>query len=86
MNTVKPGLLKRLGIGYLVEALMEAVERRRREALYRVYVTDALYGLCAFAGVRLKGRYADALRPPEARDGMALSVRRLEEMGIEVVN
>lgn len=58
--------------------------RAREERLYRIYVTDALYALCQFAGIGLKGRYADAIRP-SAPDGRALARERLESMGIEVI-
>ena len=43
-------------------------EARRREEAYRVYVTDALYALCGFVGIRLKGRYCDLMRSEEAGD------------------
>lgn len=67
--------------------LLEKLRRRRRaRALYRIYVTDALYALCGFAGIELKGRYIDALKAADKADGMALSRARLDEMGIEVVS
>lgn len=37
-------------------------EEAYREEAYRVYVTDALYALCGFVGIRLKGRYYDLVR------------------------
>ena len=66
-------------------------EARRREEAYRVYVTDALYALCGFVGIRLKGRYCDLIRSEEAGDtgkpavGMGMALERLGEMEIEVV-
>ncbi len=43
-------------------------EEHRREEVYRVYVTDALYALCAFVGIRLKGRYCELVRAERAED------------------
>lgn len=66
-------------------------EACRREEIYRVYVTDALYALCGFAGIRLKGRYCDLVRAegPGNREhsggGMGTALERLREMDIEVV-
>ncbi len=40
----------------------EREKERRREEAYRVYVTDALYALCGFVGIRLKGRYCELVR------------------------
>jgi len=70
-----------IDIGHLLEAFRR---RLRARALYRIYVTDALYALCQFAGIALKGRYIDALRAPGA-EGMALAQDRLRDMGIEVM-
>ena len=70
---------------------VEAREARRREEAYRVYVTDALFALCGFAGIRLKGRYCDLVRSEESGDtgksagGMGTALERLGEMEIEVV-
>ena len=69
----------------------EREAERRREEAYRVYVTDALYALCGFAGIRLKGRYCDLVRAGESGDtersagGMKAALERLGEMEIEVV-
>ena len=61
----------RRGVGGLI---MGCAEKRRaeceacrreeayREEAYRVYVTDALYALCGFVGIRLKGRYCEMVR------------------------
>lgn len=38
------------------------------EALYRLFVTDALYGICAFLGVPLRERYAEALDELQSGD------------------
>ncbi|MBR2697894.1 MAG: hypothetical protein IKE76_04810 [Clostridia bacterium] len=70
---------------------MDNLEARRREEMYRVYVTDALYALCGFAGIRLKGRYCDMVRAPgdggtERTDrGMGTALDRLRDMDIKVV-
>ena len=70
-----------------MKRMIEALRRRRRaREMYRIYVTDALYALCGFAGIELKGRYIDALRENGAADGAAASRRRLDDMGIEVVS
>ena len=53
-----------------------------------MYVTDALYGICAFTGNRLSRRYYDILHPtPEdPRTGMEIAVDFLEAHGIPVVD
>ena len=71
-------------------------EACRREEAYRVYVTDALYALCGFVGIRLKGRYCEMVRSEGTGDkekttgsagagGMGAALERLEKMEIEVV-
>ena len=81
------------GRGGVMMSDVEAREARRREEAYRVYVTDALYALCGFAGIRLKGRYCDLVRLEGTGDqdrtdgnkGMGTALERLGEMEIEVV-
>lgn len=71
-------------------------EEAYREEAYRVYVTDALYALCGFVGIRLKGRYCELVRSEGNGDkgkmtgsagagGMGAALERLEKMEIEVV-
>ncbi len=85
--------VRRIVGGVMMGDVEEREAERRREEAYRVYVTDALYALCGFAGIRLKGRYCDLVRSEGTGDqartdgsrGMGTALERLGEMEIEVV-
>ncbi len=75
-----------MGINYLTECLAASVTARRREAAYRVYVTDCLYALCAWTGNRPRRRFADWLDAGAAdgRTGEEIAIQRLKGMGLTV--
>lgn len=55
--------------------------------IYRVYVTDCLYSLCAAWGNKPSRRYYDLLHPtPEdTRTGEEIASERLERFGITIL-
>lgn len=79
--------MKLLGIPYLTSALVSTISARNREEVYRTYVTDRLYTLCASWGNKPPKRYYDIINPePEdPRSGEEIARERLESFGIKVV-
>ena len=77
-----------LGVQYLTDSLMYAMNTRRQDEAYRVYVTDCFYGICSTLGGKLERRYYDILHPAqeETRSGEEIAYERLERFGIEVVD
>lgn len=79
--------MKLLGISYLTDALVATISARRREEVYRVYVTDRLFTLCAALNNTPQKRYYDLLypEPVDTRTGEEIARERLESFGIKVV-
>lgn len=79
--------MRLLGIPYLTDALVATISARHRDEVYRVYVTDRLYTLCAALNNKPQKRYYDILNPEPAdpRSGEEIARERLESFGIKVV-
>ena len=81
-------MLGLLGVNYLIDSILAAISEHQKMEHYRVYVTDCLYTLCAWAGNPLSRRYYDILHPnaDEKKTGDEIARDRLERFGIEVVD
>lgn len=55
-------MLELLGSGYVIDYCVSAFLKRRKDELYRAYITDALKYLA-----NLNIRYTDILKPAETR-------------------
>ena len=87
-------MLALLGKAYFTDAIMAAMDARRREEAFNVYVTDCFYGIYNALGGNAKKRFYDMLHPSDDEDeieeetlgGDELAHKRLERFGIKVVD
>lgn len=77
-----------LGVTYLTDSIMAAIEEHSEITAYRVYQTDCLYLICGSLGNKPSRRYCDILHPEpkDERSGMEIAEERLERFGIKVVD
>lgn len=62
VSTIQLDLLELFGSGYAIDFCISAFLEKRKEELYRIYVTDALKEY-----LKLNIRYADLFKPQETR-------------------
>lgn len=81
-------MLGLLGVTYLTDSLLYAMNTQRKDEAYRVYVTDCFYGIYSALGGNMGRRYYDILHPAqeEERSGEEIAHERLERFGIKVVD
>ena len=87
-------MLALLGKAYFTDAIMAAMDARRREEAFKVYVTDCFYGIYNALGGHMNKRFYDILHAydeehgteEETLDGDELAHERLERFGIKVVD
>lgn len=77
-----------LGVTYLTDSLITAMNVHRQNEAYRVYVTDCFYGIFSALGGKMERRFYDILHntPEDERDGEEIAYERLERFGIKVVD
>lgn len=78
-----------LGIQYLRDGLVSAVNEHVEIEKYRIYHTDCLYLLCCALNNNPGFRYADMIRPVAEEDTRScddIVSERLERFGIKVVD
>lgn len=76
-----------MGVTYLTDLLITALNESKQEEAYRVYVTDCFYSICCSLGNPMEMRFFDVLHnnPVDDRDGKEVAYERLERFGIKVV-
>ena len=81
-------MLRLVGVQYLTECICAAMEAHLNDDAFRYYVTDCLHGLCNANGVKVTRRFYEIMhpQPKDQRDGMEISMERLERFGIKVVD
>lgn len=77
-----------LGVTYLTDSLLYAMNTQRKNEAYRVYITDCFYGIFSALGGKMDRRYYDILHPEtvDTRNGEEIAYERLERFGIKVVD
>lgn len=73
---------------YFTDSLIAALDERRQNEAYRVYVTDCFYGIFSALGGKMERRFYEILHPEaeDTRSGEEIAYERLERFGIEVVD
>lgn len=81
-------MLELLGVDYLIDVCIEAVNAQRKEEMFWDYQSDCLYIIASYLGCKPSKRFYDILHPQpvDTRTGMEIAKDRLAKFGIEVIS
>ena len=80
-------LLELYGRGYVVEHCVAAFMQEQEETRYRAYLTDALMAIAQntanyAGGSAMNGRWYDAIKPTDNRDGDEIAKDIINRLGL----
>lgn len=80
-------MLELLGVEYLMDTCINAINAQNDELSFWNYQADCLYLIASYLGCEPAHRFYDILHPEpvDTRTGMEIAKDRLAHMGIEVV-